>query len=152
MHMSRIEWIVAVSVYLLVAGAGLYVFERSRNSQAEVTCQSSMGMLADAIFKYAKDHDHHLPSARNWWSDIYPKYCHEDDPCPKAQRSSGVAYAMSAELSGVDVRTIEHPDRVILLYEACNGVPEYRHRGGMNVAYADGHRAWIPRPKQEDFR
>ena len=144
--MSRVQWIIVVSVFLLVAGALHCELQRAREHWFEETCQSSMSEMAYAMLEYAEDHDHRLPGARTWWSDIYPRYCHQDERCLKANRKCGKGYAMPAELGGADVRTIQHPERVVLLYEACNGVPEYRHRGGMNVAYANRHVEWIPSP------
>ena len=135
-------WVVC-AVFLV----GLLMALPARSKADEATCQSTLMRLATDTLQYAQDHGHRLPAARSWLGDLGP-YRTRDERCPEDHCRSGLGYAMSADLSSVDVRAIPHPQRVVLLYEACDGVPEYRHFGGMNVAYADGSSEWLPAPKQ----
>ena len=144
------QWVPGCAIVLAVAlacGVPLYIqFHRITEKQDETTCRVSLQMLAAATLKYAQDHDHRLPQASTWWTDVYPRYDFQVEICPK--QACDIGYAMSPALSGADIRKVPHPEQTILLYEACGGIPEYRHRGGMNVAYADGHASWIPGPKR----
>jgi prepilin-type processing-associated H-X9-DG protein len=137
---------VLICVVLVTAGV-IQTYRNFREAATESKCRASLETLAGGTLRYAMEHDYRLPTTNDWLSVTTPG-TEEIDSCPARSCPGEVGYAMSPSLSGADLRKIPHPESTILLYEACGGASEYRHRGGMNVAYADGHVAWIPGPKR----
>ncbi|MEN6549583.1 MAG: H-X9-DG-CTERM domain-containing protein [Armatimonadia bacterium] len=45
------------------------------------------------------------------------------------------------------MRKVEHVERAVLLYEVGRDGLDYRHFGGMQIGFLDGHVKWYPREK-----
>jgi len=96
------------------------------------------------IDMFTQAHDGRLPEALTWADNLqlYVKN-RQAFKCLDDRTDQAVSYAMVQRYSGAKLDDIPSRSETILIYEVENGQPAYRHLGGMNVAYADGHREWL---------
>ena len=103
---------------------------------------ANLYQLGMALRMYALENDNRFPPADRWCDPLLPEYITSRSGfvCPdRPDLASG--YAMNARLGGLDVRTLAHEDRTILLFESdrgwnASGGPEAvtrkpRHEHGM---------------------
>jgi len=122
---------------------------------AQSLCLSTEQSLAEYLSKYADEHNETLPPAATWLDDLiavratpdgWRAHCGAD-----RRRGARSSYAFNPALSGVKLADIKEPDKVVLVFEA--DIPGdnpsgplsaavFRHFGGLNVTFVDGHTTW----------
>ena len=115
-------------------------------------CQSNLKQISLGIMQYIQDYDEKFPRARAW-TDILQPYVKSRQifTCPALPTGKIGGYAFNQNLSQFDQARIEGMSTTISVYETSNlgqnvfgpGTGRaYRHFGGANFAYADGHVKW----------
>ncbi|MCE5239013.1 DUF4349 domain-containing protein [bacterium] len=139
-----VELLVVLGICGVLAAVLFPVFSKAREKARQPSCLSNVRQLALATLQYAHDYDDVLPPAENW-AELIQRY-HGNTQilhCPSAIGSTGDSYALVSRWGGMPLKSITDPGNTIIIYEAENGQPAYRHNEGMNVGYADGHGKWI---------
>lgn len=143
-------WIVAMAV--VIVGAGLLAKQRLdaiHVQKQQTLCVHNLHFMANALRRYATDHDGNYPDA---FSQLYPKYLDvvEVLMCPEAQRSDmGSADARKLSPGALDSlcsyelapgRHVDDPPDTLLAWERGD------HHGGRghSVLYVDGRGGWEP--------
>lgn len=117
-------------------------------------CQSNLKQIMLGIVQYTQDYDELMPPARRW-TDVIQPYVKSrqifDCPAMPSNRTGGYAY--NQYLSQVSQEHIEESSLTVDVYETSNvSSPNvfgpgtgraYRHSGGANFAFADGHIKWF---------
>jgi hypothetical protein len=119
---------------LVVLSSGVREHGPSRQSP----CIANLHQLALAFRMYAVEHDNRLPPADRWCDALYPSYISRRSGfvCPsRPDLASG--YAMNAHLGDLDVRTLAHEDRALLLFESDRG---WNASGGPEAAIREPRR------------
>ena len=125
------------------------VFPVRRGSPSHVSgCMTNLRVLGVAMQAYAADHDERLPNALTWPKDLRPhagssRRLH----CPSDQLPGERSYEMLQSWSGKQLLTDDDLSRPILLYEIGKFGVEYRHNGGINLGFVDGHCKWFARER-----
>ena len=142
-------------VVIAVLAAVLFpVFARARAKALQNTCQSNVKQIATGLLMYAADDGNRLPPAERWpecdhWRSDALHIC-PTDVRPEKQTEDGhpASYTMNAQAGGLRVPGVAEPEGLVLVFEGTKmaGGPEaveFRHNGGLNLAYADGHGKWV---------
>lgn len=132
------------------------VFGEAREKAREATCMSNVKQVMMGQQMYAYDWDEILPPAADWPQVCYPYvrnaevYLCPSDARPDKQRSEDLetSYTMSATVGNLRLPDVAKPMSLGVLFEGTEvaggrEVAEFRHRGGLNVGYADGHVRWL---------
>lgn len=140
------------------------VFLKTRENERRASCQSNMKQQALGFLQYAQDYDEKLPPARRW-IDVLQPYVKSEAifVCPslKAAGVRGNGYAFNQYLSQKSQSRIEEPWTTIAVYETSNPARNwfgpgtgraYRHEGGSNLAFADGHIKWFPKGQEKGVK
>ncbi len=109
-------------------------------------CMSNVRILVVAACGYSEDHGGVLPS-EGWREELGP-YLNDAAvlACGEAQGAS--SYALNPALYGAKLADIADTARTVLVFETDDGkTPAFRHHGGSNVGFADGHVKWL-KPEQ----
>lgn len=119
-------------------------FATSREKARQTSCMANLKGIALGLLEYAADNGDRLPPADGWTAATLP-YTKNTQifVCPQAWEGGHTGYALVARWAGTKLSNMPDPANTILLYEVENGQPVYRHNGGMNVGYADGHVKWL---------
>ncbi|RYX84700.1 hypothetical protein EON83_08675 [bacterium] len=124
-------------------------------------CQSQLKQQMLGILQYVQDYDEKYPPARKW-IDVCQPYVKSERiyKCPSLT-SGGNGYAFNQNLSQVSQGSLEMLSNTVNIYETSNprrnwfgtGTGKaYRHQGGWNLAFADGHVKWFDNGKPTDLR
>jgi len=153
------NWAIAIgAVFTLLAGLALPVVLRARKKERATGCLSNVKQVTLALLMYAKDFDEHLPPARVWCDATAP---YEKNPqiltCPDHETSEKCSYTFSVAVSSADLIRLPSSSQTSVLWDGAGGwnvyggfpSVEYRHRGGANFGYADGHCRWLSRKDAE---
>lgn len=122
-------------------------------------CQKRLQQLALGFAQYVQDYDEQYPPAKTWCDAIKPYISGEElFHCPVANNNYG--YAMNWRVSKRNQSEMNESFTIALLYESLTqrrnhsgegkGIA-YRHKGGTNMAFVDGHVQWLPRNSQEKW-
>ncbi len=142
--MRLVELVAAVAVVAVVGAIVFPTFARSREKARQSNCLSNVKQIMLGMGMFAEDYDGRLPNALTWVDDLQPYTKNEQIfNCPHHSTAQMDSYAMVRRYSGVKLEDIDNLAETIIIYEAENGQPAYRHNGGMNVGYADGHGKWL---------
>ncbi len=117
-----------------------------REAARQATCVSNMKQLGMAAMQYAQDYDGSFPPKSRWCDALTP-YLKSVQvlKCPSAKdQRSGYAYFDGMPLTKAACRD---PQRTVMLFDAIAywntfgnaDIAAARHRGMMNVGFADGH-------------
>jgi len=141
----RQRFVAAVALVLLAMLVLLAPpFWRAYQKAVQADCQCNIEQIALGMMIFARDHDGRLPNAETWVEELEPIIkTRAVLKCRGDWSRQQVSYAMVPRYSEAKLKDIAKPAETILIYEVIYGQPAYRHLGGMNVAYADGHREWI---------
>ncbi len=147
---------IGLALMMVLAAILLPVFVRAREKARQAACQANLKQIGLEQMMYAADYHDHLPDAGVWPEKLNP-YTHNAliYKCPSDERTSPplwqgnpVSYTMNTACSGVDLKTVASPADVPLTYDGlvlAGGVgdADFRHNGGANSVYADGHAKWM---------
>jgi prepilin-type processing-associated H-X9-DG protein len=115
-------------------------------------CQTRLKQQMLGVLQYAQDYDEKLPPARRW-VDVLQPYVKSEQvfQCP-ALNGRGNGYAYNSNLSQIPLSRMHNMAALIGIYETSNlsrnvfgpfTGKAYRHSGGQNLAFADGHIKWF---------
>lgn len=137
-------------------------FARVRDNARRASCQSNMKQMMLGVIMYEQDHDEKAPPARKWIDAILPYVKAEQAfQCPsllETKGGKGYGYAFNQNLSGISLAAMESPATTVNIYETSNPARNwfgpgtgraYRHGGGSNIAFADGHIKWFAKGKED---
>ncbi|MFQ6098304.1 MAG: H-X9-DG-CTERM domain-containing protein [Armatimonadota bacterium] len=147
--------VLATCAALLIAVAAAMPF-LGREKARLATCRANEKSLATATLMYAADHSGVLPPSARWDDAILP-YAKNSNVfiCPSAGNRGNwpPGYAFNSHLDDVrEVSAMPVPavcpilwDSTTLVANAADGGTSLamRHRGGANVAFADGQVKWL---------
>jgi prepilin-type processing-associated H-X9-DG protein len=108
-------------------------------------CQSHLKQLCLALPMYAAEHDDLCPPYEGWTRALQPYYKQADLPrCPAAPEVE-IGYGYAEYLAGRRLSSVPRPAETYALWDSLEGssAPAFRHSGGLNVAFADGHVEWV---------
>jgi len=148
-------------LFIPITAAILFpVFAQAREKARQIACLSNLKQQGLAILMYSEDYDGRLPAADRWM-DLAGPYTKDATAfrCPSVSTSdpSAFGYAYNDKLSKAKIEKIGDPQTVALTYDSestgrnahdamTSLPPKGRHRGGNNIAYADGHAKYNAKP------
>jgi prepilin-type processing-associated H-X9-DG protein len=122
-------------------------------------CQRNLKQLALGMQQYLQDYDELYPPARQWCDGLAPYLKNEEVfHCPATNHQHG--YAMNWRMSVKNESMMNEAARDVLIYESLtqrrNHSGEgkglaFRHAGGTNMAFADGHVKWFAQNTQQKW-
>ena len=126
------------------------------------SCQTNLKQAMLGVLQYAQDYNETYPSARKWIDEIFPYVKSEQIfRCPALADGDNYGYALNQNLAALSLAKMDNPAQTVAIYETTSlvrnefGTGEeraYRHGGGSNIAFADGHIKWYregAEPKSE---
>ncbi len=139
------------------------IFVRARENARRSSCQSNLKQISLAILQYEQDYDEKMPPAREWAEVIQPyARTRQIFRCPNVSNPKGFGYAYNSRLSrkGFEVLGKIETSQMVMLYETTDlrwsayGLgekPAFRHLGGANYAFLDGHIKWFEKTQIPQF-
>ena len=128
-------------------------FQRERENARRSSCQSNLKQAMLGILQYAQDYNDTYPTARKWIDEVMPYVKNEQIfRCPALPEGSNYGYALNQNLDKIQMAKMDNPAQTVAIYETSDltrnafGVADeraYRHLGGSNLAFADGHIKWF---------
>lgn len=136
-------------------------FDRARENARRASCQSNLKQIALGIAQYNQDYDEKLPLAKPW-IDVLQPYVKSEQifKCPAVTDPKGYGYAYNSRLSAKGFEAIESVSQTVSVYETSvlkrnafgmGENPAFRHYGGANYAFVDGHVKWFDKTKIPSF-
>jgi len=128
------------------------VFARAREKARQASCQSNLKQLGLAVMMYASDYDEQLPIADNWCECLYPYTMNRDIfRCP-SHNGTRCGYVFNRHLDRARTVYVNAPAETVVVFDGEGGwnatgdeeTVSYRHNGGCNMAFMDGHVKWVP--------
>jgi prepilin-type processing-associated H-X9-DG protein len=137
------------------------VTEKANENAARSSCQSNLKQIALGMMQYVQDNGEMYPYANQWWDGIQiyvkdEKILH----CPSLKPGDKYGYAMNGKLSRKGLANMWAPSQTVQLYESSTSKRNhfgegkdlaFRHLGGANYAYVDGHVQWHAQDKPQQF-
>ena len=125
-------------------------------------CQSNLKQIALGIAQYTQDYDEKYPLAKPW-IDIVQPYVKSEAifNCPSIPKGKRYGYAYNSKLSNKPGQAIFSISQTVSVYETsvlkrnAYGIgenPAFRHFGGANYAFADGHVKWMAKSRIPSFK
>jgi prepilin-type processing-associated H-X9-DG protein len=124
------------------------------------TCQDRLKQITLGMMQYAQDYDEILPPAQKWNEVTLPYlYSRSSYQCPRAGKTK-YGYAMNKKFHRAIIASDDNADETVLVYDSRNLRPNafglggdvaFRHDGGANYAFADGHVKWYPISEPQNF-
>lgn len=137
----------AVCLVAIVAST-TNLFDRYHLKSTNTTCISNEKQLVIGVLMYSQDYDEHYPRVANWNDGIFPYIKNTTVfSCPSAG-STVPNYGMNRALDGIRPPRIANPAALVALFDSKVlernvagdlSMVDYRHGGGYNAAFADGH-------------
>lgn len=138
--------------------AGSAAFQRERENARRVSCQTNLKQAMLGILQYSQDYNETYPPARKWVDEIMPYVKSEQIfRCPALPAGSNYGYALNQNLDGIQLAKMNNVAQTVAIYETDDltrnafGVADeraYRHLGGSNLAFADGHVKWFAKDNE----
>ena len=135
-------------------------FQRVQEKQIRSSCQSNLKRAMLGVLQYSQDYQEHFPTAPKWIDNIMPYVRSEDIfRCPALPDDSNYGYAYNQNLSGLSQSKTDNVAQTVALYETDDltrnafGAGEeraYRHGGGSNIAFTDGHIKWFAQGQEPE--
>jgi prepilin-type processing-associated H-X9-DG protein len=136
-------------------------FDRARENARRSSCQSNLKQISLGLLQYVQDYDEKLPPAKPWIDVLMPylktEYIFK---CPSVTDPKGYGYAYNSKLSNKPFDILPLSSQTVSIYETtvlkrnAYGMgenPAFRHAGGANYAFADGHVKWFDKSKTPSF-
>ena len=131
-------------------------FLNARENARRASCQSNLKQQMLGVLMYAQDYDEKMPPARTW-VDVLQPYVKSEQvfKCPSMTaitNGQGLGYAFNQNLSQISAEKIKMSSSTVAIYETSNPARNwfgpgtgraYRHAGGSNIGFADGHVKWF---------
>ncbi len=128
-------------------------FQSERENARRSSCQSNLKQMMLGILQYSQDYNETFPTARKWIDNVMPYVKNEQIfRCPSLPDGDNYGYALNQNLDGLGLAKMNNPAQTVAIYETNDltrnafGVADeraYRHLGGSNIAFADGHIKWF---------
>ncbi|MBI3920508.1 MAG: DUF1559 domain-containing protein [Armatimonadetes bacterium] len=139
---EALAWILAALVFGAIAVAVLFpVFARRPEGQRP-SCQGNLKQIGTGFKMYEQDYGA-WPPEPGWVTTLQP---YMKSPhlfvCPSEPKLSP-GYAMNPAMGGQSMKHLPEPDGTVLSYDARNGKLCFRHSGGCNNLFGDGHVKWL---------
>lgn len=115
-----------------------------REKVMQTSCLSNLRQIATAMLSYAQDYDEVLPPADVDWQEVLMPYLKNDAVfhCPASEGEH--SYFPNPDVLGHSFAEIEAPSELAMVFESDDGESVvYRHNGGANYAFVDGHCKWF---------
>ncbi len=119
-------------------------FEQARAEAKQASCLSNVKQLALALHMYAVDYDRQYPRPGAKWNEVTYPYVKNESiyQCPSDPEAP--SYQFNPELAGRRLSAVTQPSQSIALFESDDGKKvAYRHNGGANYGFGDGHCRWL---------
>ena len=130
-----------------------FLEKRTRSS-----CQSNLKQAMLGILQYAQDYDITYPTANKWMDNVMPYVKSEQIfRCPSLPEGSNYGYALNQNLAGLSMAQMNNVAQTVAIYETddltrsafgAGDERAYRHGGGSNIAFADGHIKWFAKGEE----
>lgn len=157
---NNLQGVAKAKAIYKISGAVLAELPQDENFKRS-QCQSNLKWIALSLLQYTQDYDEKLPPAKNW-VDVLQPYAKNQQifNCPALPKGARNGYAFNARLSGVYEPDFLDTSKTVSLYETtilkrnAYGLGEnraFRHMGGANYAFADGHVTWFPKTQTPSF-
>ena len=150
-----------ISALVAANPEALNQLNRARENGRRASCQSNLKQVALGIAQYIQDYDEKLPPAREWADALQPYVkSREIFRCPNITDKNGFGYAYNARLSKKNIYSILDESQMVSIYETTDlkwnayGMgekPAFRHLGGANYAFTDGHVKWFDKKNIPQF-
>ncbi len=147
------------SIYKLtgVVLDGMPISQEIRRSQ----CQTNLKQIALGVAQYVQDYDEKYPLAKPW-IDVVKPYVKSEAifNCPALPKGARYGYAYNSKLSSKAEMQVAQTSLTVELYETsvlkrnAYGIGEntaFRHDGGANYGFADGHIKWFKQGAAPSF-
>jgi prepilin-type processing-associated H-X9-DG protein len=137
-----------MAVFLLRPSMADAVFAGVFANARAASCRSNLRQLALAAFQLVQERDEVFAiKAAALQKSLLPYgaakelfICPEDQQAAlKGGKKVVSSYSFNANLEGVPLYKIKHPETTVMLYEGRGGKLNFRHKHGASVAFADGH-------------
>ncbi len=116
------------------------------------SCQSNLKQTMLGILQYSQDYNENFPTARKWVDGVMPYVRSEQIfRCPALPVDQNYGYAYNQNLNALSQSKMDKVAQTVAIYETDDltrnafGVADeraYRHMGGSNIAFVDGHIKW----------
>ena len=138
-------------------------FGQVREGARRSSCQSNLKQMALGMLQYAQDYDgEKLPDATKWIDKLMPYVKSEElFTCPSVTEPEGNGYAFNLNLSLQSLAAMGNVSQTVAIYETtilernsfgAGDDPAFRHEGGANYAFVDGHVKWFPKTEIPSFK
>ena len=134
-----VVFIVGVAVVAILASVLSPVTGRAHSSAQAATCESNVKQISLGLIEYTQDSDEVFPPSAAAYKDVLAPYVKDEAVyhCP-ADEGEGVTYSLNANLQGVSLEKLAHPEAVVAVYEGKDQKLDFRHDGKAVVGFADG--------------
>lgn len=149
----------AEAIYKLT---GAVLDELPRNAEfIRRQCQTNLKQIALGMAQYIQDYDEKFPIAKGWTDNLQPYIKSEAIfNCPALPKGQKYGYAYNSKLATKWLGNLADISKVVSIYETSElgrgafgmgGNPAFRHEGGANYAFADGHIKWFSKTQTPSF-
>lgn len=134
-----VVFIVGVAVVAILASVLSPIAGRAHSSAQSATCESNVKQISLGLIQYTQDYDEVLPPSAAAYKDVLAPYVKDEAVyhCP-ADEGEEVTYSLNANLQGVPLANLAHPEAVVAVYEGKDQKLDFRHDGKAVVGFADG--------------
>jgi len=133
---------------------------RLNADDARDVCQTNLKNVAFGIMMYVQDNDEQFPPSKTW-QDALALYVKDAAlfKCPSVNNGKN-GYAMNSKLSNETTAAVDSSWLTVLLYDSTKPGRSaagdgrdiaFRHSGGANYAFSDGHIKWYEKRTKPQF-
>jgi prepilin-type processing-associated H-X9-DG protein len=163
---GRVEWIVIALVLVVLVVVMTILIRQTYQTSLTVRCQQNLFQLFAAVRSYALNHGGYAPCAttgpRPWHRRLGPYLDRPDDAprdelwaCPSDGGYVGNRGVLGAPARKLGEFRLQLEVGLIADGDLPAGPPalgaaeriDWRHQGGANVIFLDGHAKWFPKDK-----
>ncbi len=139
-----IEILVCVAIVAGLVAYAIPIFLQAQDLAKSSNTQEQAKIIGDALRAYCAKNDGHLPPADRWCDALQPHIAADTNYSLltwQRNDSSTEPYAMVRAMSGVNVKSIKHPERTVAFFEIAERKPNVSGDLSMQVP-AHGKRKW----------
>lgn len=154
---DMVDLVVNSAICLILIAMLFPVFARARDNARRSACQSNLKHIEAALWQYVADNNGVSPSGT--WDGALRPYTKENRVfrCPSSREAKGTSdYFFNARFLKKPINNLSSPQTLILMGDGGsvlaqlpaswlkdNYSPAWRHLGGANYGFADGHIKWL---------